>query len=172
MMPFSFDGFISAFSGLGLRNCTPCDLTATTVSLLIQSNGLDLTGMLTYGDDQYRVGNLADTYGNVFLIITGSAPLPPAPTAANELATITGSFAIERAFFQPPISGGPFGPGNSLLGSGVATVSLFAENPGDGVPRWSFRSAQYQFLPTPEPASFVLLGSGLIGLAMRCRKRT
>ena len=32
------------------------NLTATTISLAINSSGLDLTGMVTYGDDSYGVG--------------------------------------------------------------------------------------------------------------------
>jgi len=169
--PFAFSGFISPDSIIAVRNCKPCDLTATMISLTIHSNGQDLTGMLTYGADHYSVGGLSDSVGNLFLAISGSALLPPPPTVTNQLATITGSFGFSQAFFQPPLAGGPFAPANSLLGSGVATISLFAENPGDGVPRWSLLSAKYKFEPIPEPASLVLMASGLVGVALRRRRK-
>ena len=173
MLPFSFAGFISASSTYGARSCTPCLPTATSLSLAINTNGLDLTGMVTYGDDHYFVGSLAETFGNVLLEIGGLAVLPPAPTFANQLTTIMAPFQISRAFFTPPSQGGPFGPGNALIGSGIATISLFAEVPGSGAPVWSLRSADYRFgeqAPIPEPSSVVLVVAGLVGLAVQRRK--
>ena len=121
VLPFFFTGFISPDSSIEVRGCRPCGPTATMINLGIASSGGDLAGMVTYGDDQYRVGGNDDTVGNVFLLISGSALLPAPPSVPNQLATITGPFAIERGSFQPPIRGGPFGPGNTLLGSGLTT---------------------------------------------------
>jgi PEP-CTERM motif-containing protein len=171
---FSFMGSINSASSIGVRACTvsPC-FPGTTISLSINSNGVDLPGMLTYGDDTYRVGGIADTVGSVSLVISGLAVLPSAPTSTNQLATIMAPFQIDRGSFAPPSIGGPFGPGNTMLGSGTATVSLLADDTGGDL-RWGLRSAEYRFeeqAPIPEPASFVLLGSGLIGIAMRVERK-
>jgi hypothetical protein len=170
VLPFSLSGAISAASSMGLLSCAPCLPTATTISLAINSAGLDLPGMLTYGNDTYQVGGLADTFGSVVLELSGFALLPPAPSTVNELATVTGSFQLlANSHFTPPCCGRP---GNDLRGSGTATVLLFAD-PGAGVPVWAFRSAEYQFssqAPIPEPASFLLMASGLIGVALRHRR--
>ncbi len=142
VLPFSFTGAISPDSNIAVRFCTPCSQTATSISVEINTTGMDLPGIVLYGDDNYGVGGLADTVGSVALHLDGSALLPPAPSITNQLATVTAPFeVVPTSRFSPPISGGPFGPGNTLRGSGTATVSLFAEEPRTGLLVWSLQSA-------------------------------
>jgi PEP-CTERM motif len=174
-LAFSFMGSIDPASSIGVRTCSvdPCQ-PGTTIPLYINSSGSDLPGMLTYGGDTYPVGGTAeDTVGSVRLVISGFAVLPPAPTSTNQFATIMAPFQIDSGFFVPPGTGGPFGPGNALVGSGTVTVSLFADDTGS-YPGWGLSSAAYRFeqqSPIPEPASLILFASGLVGVAVRRRKR-
>ena len=51
-----------------------------------------------------------------------------------------------------------------LQGKGQATIRLFPENP-------SFFEFQYDVSPIPEPATLLLIGSGLGMLGLRARRR-
>jgi hypothetical protein len=52
----------------------------------------------------------------------------------------------------------------SLVGSGIVTVEL-VPYPFD--PLWGFSQATFEFTPTPEPTSLMLLGTGALALAAK-----
>ena len=83
VLSFSLTGVMSSDSGIALRNCVPCPPTATTISLVLSSSGMDLTGTVTYGNDSYGVGHFGDTLGSVNLQLNGSALFPPPPSMTN-----------------------------------------------------------------------------------------
>jgi hypothetical protein len=73
----------------------------------------------------------------------------------------------ERSLFQPPDTWPPV----PLRGRGVVTLSLHANSV---IPVWEFSQLRYDFqtpAPTPEPATLVLVGGGLVGTLLRFRKR-
>jgi hypothetical protein len=54
--------------------------------------------------------------------------------------------------------------GIPLTGRGTATLNVIA-NPSD--PLWELSSLRYDFAPTPEPATMLLVGTGMFALAAR-----
>jgi hypothetical protein len=59
-----------------------------------------------------------------------------------------------------------------LVGRGVATIELTPNQ--SGAPAWEFARARYDFesaAPVPEPATFVLFGTGALALAARQHRR-
>jgi len=65
-------------------------------------------------------------------------------------------------FFSPP------GRQFELLGQGVETVR-FRPDHGGSSPLWDFDGARFEFAPTPEPGTLLLISSGLAVLAWRRR---
>lgn len=172
---FTFESSLSVSGGFFLpwEQCTnlhspePC-LPGSTLGLNAIWLGNDITGPATLDGVTYSdVGSLSSP-SSMAVQFMGTVVLPPLSSSA----TLTAPFTFQGSFFHP-VDGGTVN--ESLMGAGMATL-LFS--PAGNIPgAWRFDSARYDFSapsPTPEPASLLLMGSGMLALAafvrMRARK--
>jgi hypothetical protein len=109
----------------------------------------------------------------------GGTLVVPLDAPSSGLFNVTAPFAFTgilqgcatNSFFIGPCAGGVVFDA-TFIGQGFATVSLFnASSPG-GTPSFLVSRTAYQFTePVPEPATLLLLATGLAGAAVKARRR-
>jgi PEP-CTERM motif len=154
---FTFNGFLYGVV-FGLGDPLP---PGTAVTLQIGGSGFDLPGTATLDGTTYTDVGGAHSDTSASLLFSTTAMLPAvlsAPTA------VTAPFLLDFL-----LTGNTFGPTGSvhLSGGGSATLVL-EEDHGFGVPSWrvtGIRADVASPAPVPEPATLLLLGGGLAGIA-------
>jgi PEP-CTERM motif-containing protein len=171
----TFAANVTARPGLfGLRVCS--ESTAgmtngcTSAGLGWTSSGTDISGTVTVNGMNFS----ADVINQLSLNFSGfTFTIPPELLSANAFR-ITAPFTFTGMFSSPSLS-----EALDLTGQGTVTVFLSRRTVGM-FPGIYLDEAIYQFGPTvegitveavPEPATMVLLLSGLAGTALRVRKR-
>jgi len=167
---FTFDGVLSGSdAGIGAFACIPCSPNAQISVAIFAFSAI--FGTVVYGNETYLTnGAFSDLKGGLPLEIAGAGVLPPPPTTVGETATFMVPFTAAGRLIPP--GDPPGGLGNSILGSGLAAITVVGDFDDGGRPVWSFQSAQYRFgeqAPIPEPTSVLLLTTGLAGLALKRR---
>jgi len=170
---FSVTGQLSGAGRVDARECFPCE-PGTAISLGTVWTGFDLLATVAAleGTLYTQVGGANSP--NQLLVQTAGATVAPAFGTSNQV-TLTAPFSFEGLFTHAPDVTGPTAT-ETLFGSGLATLSL-VRLPGDGtVPDlWQYGSVRFDFAstaaPVPEPASLVLLGSGLALIARKTLRR-
>jgi hypothetical protein len=116
-------------------------------------------GSVTLGGVTYAIPSDAGVGSSFFA--NGVAPA----FGSNGVLTVPFTYL---GFFSPP------GREFELRGQGMATVR-FRPDHGGSSPLWDFDGARFQFAPTPEPGTLLLISSGMAVLAWRrraCRQFT
>jgi len=168
---FSVNGSVdSGESSVGpLRSCFPCEPTPNfSVDLGLGTFSI-FRGVATLDGKTYSDLNGLNSVNTVLLQLVGSTELPPVNAGSIVIrAPFTVAAGSEFQFEVAPESNGqpPVIGIVPLRGRGVATVNFDANS---SVPVWEFSSARYDFQPTPEPATLLLVGGAL--LLLRAERR-
>jgi hypothetical protein len=154
--------FIPGVAG-GQWVCLPCGPPGTPISLDAILDTVDGSGTVDFGGTTFAVGSIGGSPGTAVValrFLSGSVVLPP----LGQRATLSAPFelGLSRVFLEV---GEPGAAVLSLTGRGMATFDVVANQSGE--PLWELSSLRYDFEPVPEPASLLLIGTGILALAAR-----
>jgi hypothetical protein len=141
----------------------------STASILARWADSDFQGSATLDGRSFPVGMQTSSQGSALVEFSGSARLPL--FTGIERITVTAPFAFNGSVLTPIDEATGMYATVFLIGRGTATINMLWNATAGGA--WQFENALYQFSasdPVPEPATMLLVGSGLAALTVRRRR--
>jgi hypothetical protein len=148
-----------------MGDCAPGDI----VSIRASWSDSDLPGVASLDGATFPLGAGSTVEGSALVDFNG--PTWTAPAFTGALMTTVAVPITFSGLIRPPTPEGQNPSFTPLTGSGLATLALSWNAPSEG---WLLSGARYQLTadvaPVPEPATFLLAGSGLAAAAWRRRR--
>jgi PEP-CTERM motif len=162
---FSLTGIVDPGEGRvdPFTECNPCLPGTSMLSVGASLGGTAFpNAVATLDGNTYTVGMGIDDLEIVALELFGAASLP---RLSDSRTMVAAPFTAEGGFFLPGLS-------VPIRGRGIATVGL-KPFPAGSPETWEIdRLVRYDFSdPVPEPATFILVASGLAGIVGARKKR-
>jgi hypothetical protein len=154
------DGYVGPFT------CDPCLPGSIVDAGGILSTTVFGAGTLTLNGVTYPVTESLDSPASLYMSLSGFLL---APNFAGLSTSVTVPFTMHSDVLIAGVQSA------TIRGGGSATVFFapYSSFPGD-VPQWSTTSVRYDFsdpAPVPEPATLLMVGSGLAAVAYAKRRR-
>jgi len=148
--------------------CRPCGAPGDPISLDAFVSTVDGTGTVEFAGVQHPVGATILSPGDAAVSLQqrgGPVTLP----SLSPRASLSVPFELGAGSFLVLDNGSPGLVEVPLIGRGTATLDVIANQSGDAL--WELSSLRYDFAPTPEPATVLLVGTGMFALAARRSRR-